>query len=536
MTTASDFARDGGERAGWLGPTARYDVAAAIMSVAAFALALTVGQHHQVGTFGAETDFYSPYAWEAADLLAGKPFKSVHHTPGYPLLLAGGAALTQQDFFTIGKALSAVGLLIFGAMTYLGLRALTDVRIALAATVLCLLAALPFSYVATADLLAAAIMLVPIWLVVRRTARWQLTLFVAGLMCGIAYLIRMNALFLPPGIVLGLLLANPRRQRLRDRFAGAALVAAGFLAATAPWFAWNWSIHGTPLAGTAHLQAAAYYHPAPGDSIGGTARAAQRFESAAEVLAFAPLRMARKYAREVTYRRPFYLFDGVVGFPGYLFAGAGALLLLRRHTPRGQLFMTVCLVGYFLHGLVSFLPRYYLFLFPALFVVVTYALFHPDVMTAFRGWHVPRGAASWALVLGIAAFVASRSYQATTDILTTEPRHLIPIADSLRRRSAPDDLIIGHKPHLAYLAGLRRAFPDVDSTTELLTRARALDARYLTYSTADANSRPVLRPLADPAEAPADLQVLYRHQPSGTIIYEFRPGAGEAGPPAAGQP
>jgi hypothetical protein len=141
-------------------------------------------------------------------------------------------------------------------------------------------------------------------------------------------------------------------------------------------------------------------------------------------------------------------------------------------------------------GLTGFVLRYYFFLFPFLFLLVTYFLFQRYIFTALGDVPFFRIAVSWILVLILAVSQSIIAYRKTSSSIASDPIYLLEIADFLRNRSSPHDIIIARKPHLAYLSGLRREFPLAETADDFLLKAREIGARYIVYSDFDASLWP----------------------------------------------
>jgi hypothetical protein len=509
--------------------TRRYDVAAAALCVAVLILALIVGHFHQVGGFGVETDFYGAYAVQAKNLLDGRSYTYPHHPPGYPFLLAAAATLFG-DFFVAGKIISACAAAFFCWITYLLFTALFSPRIAFGTTILLLPAVFPFSFLAATDILGAALKSLPLWALLRRSVLTARACVLAGLFAGMAYLVRYDALFLVPGLGFALLVINLNRESLRPRLAKAGLFVCGALLVVSPWLIVNWRTHGSPFASTGYLLVATrFYLPgqqeqlnaalkerAPAAAIARLKVAAQ-FHSFFDVVSYDPPGFLRRYLGGL-FRNAWRLASDGLQFPAYLFAPVGLALLLR-HLPRTrQTYYCVCLLGYLFLGLVRYHTRFYLFLFPLGFLSVAY-LFVEALPTAgpMRNIKVPVG---WLLVLITATCLYVSAYRQVSNGIASEPRYLFGIAEFLRNRSSPGDIIIGRKPHLAYLAGLVNTFPFVESADAYLAEAQERGARYVVYSAYEARLWPGLESLRSPGAVPAGLKLIHYHPASETLIYE----------------
>jgi glycosyl transferase family 2/dolichyl-phosphate-mannose-protein mannosyltransferase len=498
-------------RSGW-------DWAAAAACVAALGVALTLAHAHRVPQLGVEQDFIADYQRQAQNLLHGRPYTYRHSPPGYSLLVAVVSLLTP-DLFTAGKLIGVAATALLGWCTYALLKSLFDGRTAFCATALVLLAVLPFGYLAATDVVAAMMMTLSVWLLLRQSAPDHAACLLAGLGAGAAYLIRSNAIFLLPGLGIAILLARRRSDSDGGHVGRLAWFAGGFLVVTLPWFVANQHMNGSPFGSTAYLQIAAHFYEPQGDSHATSLiLAADRFHSLGEALGNDPVRVANRYLRDVLLRNPEALAVQGIGFPGYLFAGAGVLVLLGELNDRRRSYALLLVLGYLLLGLVGFYLRYYLFVFPLLFLCVVRALFGNSALTRGRGLlgHV----VPWLAFGCIAVSVARASTGRIEWDLAHEPRYLVPIADSLRHRSVPGNILIEFRPYLAYLAGLRDTFPLAQSAVDFLARARAMHARYLVYTAEEESIWPPLASLRDPSTVPDGLRLLYRYDPVRLLVYE----------------
>ncbi|MGH7719732.1 MAG: ArnT family glycosyltransferase, partial [Gemmatimonadaceae bacterium] len=509
----------------------RYDLAAVILCTAVCLLALAIGYFHRIGDFGVESDFYGAYGPQADNLRTGVPYTYHFHPPGYMLLLAALTKLTGLSTFAAGKVLSALAAALIGAMTYLTFKTLYDARVALAGTMLLLVALVPYSFIASNDLVGAGTMLVPIWMALRPSRRWLLKCFLVGLFAGIAYLVRTNALVIVGGLGLGLLFLDTSEPRFRRRVVGAALLAAGFFLVTSPWLAFNWRSSGSPFSSTHYLQSAAHFHHPEGDMWGANSMSmGTRFHSLTEVILYDPVKVVKTYVKDVVLFYPAQLFQQALKFPAVLFAGAGLFLLLPTITRRRLMYVIPLLFVYAIAGLVGFYARYYVVLFPVLFFTVAYFAFHKGVLSSFERVTARTTLVAWALCLAIALLLAYQSYDEVTNRIGNEPRYLLDLAHVLRERAAkPGELAVA-PPHLTYTAGMRRSELRATTPEEYAEKARAEGSRYIYYSEWEERIYPGIRVLSDPSNLPGDFRLIWRHDPSKTLVYEIvsPSGAGRA--------
>jgi hypothetical protein len=385
---------------------------------------------------------------------------------------------------------------------------------------LCLLRLLPTSFLAVTDQLVAAMMMLSVWILLRKPKAAVEACFLAGVCAGATYLLKTSGLFIIVGMACSLLALNITQERLEKRLVKTAVFAGGVLLVTLPWFLWQ-RHSGLGLKSISYLQMAAHFFLEESDTLGTTRRqAAQMFGSFRDVLLHDPARLVKQYLNDVFIVYIARLASQALKFPAYLFAGAGLLFLCRDLTPRRAAYLLICALVYLALNLVDFQLRLFVFLFPFLFLCVAYCLFREGGPGSGRmpwlkvqaGWGV---AAALALYLGVDAIRQTRA------TIWSEPRHLLEAAKAVKQRATgPGDLIISRQTHLGYLSDLPVLFPLAGPDDNYFHRVRELRARFLVYSDRDARKWPGLRVLSDPERVPEGLQLIYRHKPSNTLVYE----------------
>jgi hypothetical protein len=499
-----------------------HDRAALALCLVMLIIALWYSSAHEIGTLGVETDFYGSYEPQARRILDGQTYTYRLNPPGYMIVLAGMSLLTGGDFFLAGKLLSVISAVLLVGLTYLLGRTLVGHAVALGAALLSLIAIIPFSFIAATDLVGAATMVAAIWMIVRPSRRWIVGAVLAGALAGVAFLIRQNAIFLVVGGAACLFFLAPPHLSRRARVAGIAAFAGAWLLVTGPWLVWNARTYGGPFAGMAHRQVAANFFAPRGDVYGAVSeQMGERFRSMGEVLRHDPLRLAKHYTRAVVLEYPQRLMQGLVGFPGYVFAGAGLVLLLLNLNRRRLAFALLCLMGYGLLGLVGYYTRLHLFLTPALFLLVAYFLFHPALTSPMTRLGLRGHTLSWSLCIAIAAVAAYGSFGYADLELAAEPHHLVRAAEWLRPRAKPGDRIVATKPHLSYFSGLGYDYSHSPTVEGLVDDLRRNGVRYLQVSDSDHNQPPYGQ-FTDSTRVPPDLELVYRDDEPLTLIYELR--------------
>ena len=498
-----------------------YDILALIVCLGVGLLSFSIGAPREVGNWGVETDFFGRDVGLAQNVLSGKPYMNQHYPPGYAYVLAGMSLLTH-DFFKAGIIISVVASTLLGLVGYGIVSILFDRQLAFITTLFVLLALLPYSFVASTDVLANFLLLFPLWLFLRREPTMGVC-GLSGMAAGLACLVRYNAIFLLVGIPLALLFRSVTEDSIWQRARKIVAFAAAVLVVTAPWLLVNWQYHGHPFASDLHGQLAAhFYHPKGDGSSWAIEYMQQQYGSYWDVFTHDPVRLCGQFMKDILQDRALKLSLDVIGFPAFLFAGAGMLLYLRDLTRSRVVFLMVCGGGYLLHGLAGFADRFYLFLYPLLFLFVSLAVVEFGRVTirvqeTSRVWNV-----SWVLIAGLLIASAYTSAARVGHFLRTVPTHLLDAAEVLRERAVSGDSIIGLKPHLAYLAKLNmESLEGLETIEDYVMRARERNVRFIAYSAFEESYFEGLRALRDPARMPQEFRVVYEHVPTKTLVYEI---------------
>lgn len=511
-----------------------YDLIAIFACVAALALALLIGlTKHKMGTFGTETDFYGPYIAQVENILAGKPYTYQHLPPGYCLLLAGVSRVTG-DLFLAAKLISAVSVALLGWLAYCLHKAVFDARLALVGMGLALIALIPYSFLATTDVLTALVIILPLWVLLRKAPIDRKTCFLTGLATGLAYLVRYNSVFIVAGIAIALCFINPDRQPWKERIAMLGMFMAGTLLLAGPWLILNWQINGDPFASTIYVQMGKYFYgldptasysytEIPDEAQMGTAlqTLAAEFNSLAAVILHNPAKFLPRYLDSIFISHIHQLALNSWKFPAYLFVGSGILFLLIQCDRRQAALLVPYLFGHLFLGLFSFQHRYYFFLYPFLFLLVGYALFQPKIVRSLGKIPVIQLPTSWVFVAVLALFLNFSALGEVRSLLASEPRHLLEAVTFLQERAADDAIIVSGKPHLARFANLRRVFPAAKTAEDYLEVAQSIGAQYLVYSDLESSVWPSLKVLKNPDALPEEFELIYQHEPTNTLIYEI---------------
>jgi 4-amino-4-deoxy-L-arabinose transferase-like glycosyltransferase len=510
-----------------------------ILPLIVLSICAIVCYFHQVGAFGVETDFYGIYAIQAENILSGKPYTYQHNPPAYCLLLALFTYFID-DTFIAGKIISILATSLYTWAVYLIISLFIDKKIALAIVFICVLTIVPYPFLASTDVLGAALILTSIWFFLRKQKSLDrqpinnyLNYILSGLIAGCAYLTRSNGIFLILGIVASLLIFNPHRQTQKQKLISAAIFIASSILIISPWLIYNWHINGSPFASTARAQIAAhFYHPEGDKLITSVNEMGEKFKSLTEVIRYDPIALITTYTQDIFFNNlpaillPKFLVRDRV-FPFYQIIILSTLILIafgiycllenknnddRELQPKILSFLLINLFGYLILGLVGFNRRYYFFLFPCLSLLLIYP-FYRYLLSKITGKII-----AGFFLTSIAIVACGETY----NLLASEPKYLLEMADTLKRKSLPQHTIIVRKPHLAYLAELTPAFPLVNTAEEYLKAAKEIDAKYIVYSDYEATLWQGLKSISNPQTLPREFQLVDRHSPSNTLIYQFK--------------
>jgi hypothetical protein len=343
----------------------------------------------------------------------------------------------------------------------------------------------------------------------------------SGVLCGIAYLIRYNAVFL---LVPGLAAALWGERRWSSRATLGAAYLASFLVTVAPWLWMNYTHHGSPFYSTNYEDVARAF-----DITRSTP-----FTSLADVLLHDPARFARRYVSNLGYTFFQTLGAGLALLPVGPLAAMGIGLSLARNRRRPVFLVLLAALSFLL--VMSLTP-----LGEALF------LLHPRLLQRVRGvrrlrdrrW-VGRALGSMmaaqatmaVLVLWIVVPSIVTVWQAAAKTLSRQPVELLPAAEVVRREAAPRATVMAVRAQMAYLSRREwRPLPGADSVegTQGPPAAGPAGLRRLRSVGAEvhAGAQVPAGPCRQPAVAPRGVQ------PPGDRRLPRRDGAGEmSGAPA----
>jgi len=486
-------------------------VALAICAV--YVLALIYPAHrHVVGSF---SDFYMRYAPDADLISRGKFPSNLYNPPGYSILLIFGSSLTG-DHFTSGKWLSLLAAGLTGLASFFLFRRLFGVGPALLAVPIILLSGTfnRYSISPMTDIPFLCASVLSLYVITDdRPARWHWAVR-AGVLCGVAYLLRYNGLFLlVPGLAAAICREGDRASRAR--LAGLFLLS--FAVTAAPWWWANTVHHGSPFYSRNFEDVATGLEISP--------PAGRPFTSLADVFWSNPVRFAWLWLWRIV--RTFFqsLGASLALLPVGPLAALGLILSLMRRRTRPVLIVLVAWLSFLLlMSLTHWEARYFFFLLVCNSGFASYALFEIARWTK-EALGRPKAApvvialvALWILVPS--AVVTWREVRIT---LTRQPLELLPAARELARVAPPGSTVMSIRAQIAYLSGLEwRLMPGADSIEEFEAALRKDTPSYLVL---DRWARRYVRGLADLVGSDGRtpwLEPIYHDPKNQVVIYAVR--------------
>ena len=485
-------------------------VALAICAV--YVIALIYPAHRHV--VGSLSDFYVRYAPDADLIARGKFPSNLYNPPGYSILLILGSTLTG-DHFTSGKWLSLLAAGLTGLASFFLFRRLFGVGPALLAVPIILLSGTFNRYTISpmTDIPFLCISVLSLYVITdERPARWQWAVR-AGVLCGIAYLLRYNGLFL---LVPGLAAMICRGGSRASRAGWAGLFLLSFAAMAAPWWWANAVHHGS-----------AFYSRNFVDVAGGLGMnpTGQPFTSLADVVWSDPAQFAWRWLRRTVMTFFQSLGASLALLPVGPLAAVGLIVSLVRRRTRPVLLVLSAWLSYLLiMSLTHWEARYFFFLLVCNSGSASFALFEIARWVADR---LGRTAAAPAIVALVALWIlvpsAVVTWREVRITLTRQPIELLPAARALARVAPPGSTVMSSRAQIAYLSGLEwREMPGADSI-EAFQGMLAKDAP--TYLVFDRWARRLVKPLATFATSEARaswLEPIYRDAENQVVIYTVR--------------
>lgn len=508
------------------GREAAIERTAATALIALFGLALlaiALGPH-RIGDYLAETDFYGDYAKGARLIEHGRLLPARYGVVGpvYEIAL-GLLGFVVRDLFLAAKLLSIAAAVGTVALWRRILERRGDTRVALAMVLFLAVNPFLFRYGHSASTDALAIGLQAGCLALLLTAEGARAIALSGVLAGVAFLTRYNAVaLLPAGLIAALAGWTTSRRRRGDAFR----FLAGWALPVLPWTLYALG-HGGGLAIQLHHNIAyEVFARARGITWDEYQYSLQpQFHSLWDVIARDPAAVAQ--------RMLFNVWDhlrldatNLLGLPTAAAALIGLLLAARDRrlgafapvwVTGALLFMTLVPVFYSERYALALLPYY---LAPAALGAGSPS-FALALGAARRVWLKP----AFALIpLGLAL---SSSIALQKRHMNQLPVEVLGAARTLQRLERPGDRVIARKPHIASIAGADALpFPFTHTLGELAAYAQRQNARWLFVSWPEVESRPDYWYLLDTSAVVPGLTPREVTRPHPSVLYEIGPGFG----------
>ncbi|HTY79116.1 MAG TPA: glycosyltransferase family 39 protein [Candidatus Bathyarchaeia archaeon] len=485
-------------------------IALAICAVYVLALAYPA-RLHQVEVF---SDFYARYAPDADLVAQGKFPSSVYNPPGYSAVLVLLSKLTG-DHFTSGKWLSLGSAGLTGLLSFHLFRRLFGAAPALLAVPIILLSGTFNRYTISAmtDVPFLCVSLLSLLVITdERPARWHWTVL-AGVLCGIAYLLRYNGLFL---LVPGLTAVICREGSRSTRAWWSGLFLLSFAATAAPWWWANAIHHGSPFYSRNFVDVAG------GLGINPTGRP---FTSLGDVILSDPALFAWRWLRRAVLTFVQSLGASLALLPVGPLALVGLVLSLLRRRTRPVLLVLCAWVSFLLvMSLTHWEARYFFFLLVCNSGFASCALFE---IAGWAGPRLHRPAITSAVIAIVALWIlvpsAVVTWREVRITITRQPFEILPAARALAGVAPPGSTVMSSRAQIAYLSGLQwREMPTADSIDAFEAVLRKDPPDFLVF---DRWARRYVRPLGEVVASHGGvswLQPIYQDPQNQVVIYAVR--------------
>jgi 4-amino-4-deoxy-L-arabinose transferase-like glycosyltransferase len=497
---------------------------------ASFAVFATAAHRHPIGTYWTETDFYHLYLPDAKRIAAGQFPENPYQGPGFPALVAIVTKVTG-DWFVAGKWISVVCATLVVALSFFLFSRLFGFWAGVAAAALVPVSAqfVQFAISATTDILFLFLALASLVALLDEKLPRSLRVSTAGVVAGLAYLVRYNGLFLVMTALIGILLLNLFEEAWRGRIKASVLFLALFIATTSPWLVVNYRYRGSPIYNTNYLNMATEFYPELVDwktNQDGTRTLESVFRSFSDVLRYDPVRILRHYpANLYASLRDSLSTDLVATLTGW-FALVGAGLFISEKRKKAGLTVLIATGLYLLlMALNHWETRYYFFVMVVYCGFAAYAL---RVLFHLLRKHlpmVPRMVVVLPLALFAGMWVRSLA-MARSDIsvfLANHPMEVVAACDYLRAQGVHGARIVARKPHLAAICDQEWVFfPAAKSLDELRAWLMENKADYVVVSSVEVKRRKELAALRSPETAPYWLEAVWETKDPLLILYQVR--------------
>jgi 4-amino-4-deoxy-L-arabinose transferase-like glycosyltransferase len=479
-------------------------IALAISAVYVLALANPV-HRHAVGVF---SDFYRWYAPDADRIALGAFPQNTYNPPGYPLLLALVSPLTDNRF-AAGKWTSLLAAGLAGILAFYLHRRLFGAAAALLAVPIMLSSPTFTTYAIAAmtDVPFVCVCLGALIAITDEGPRRKRAAGLAGALCGAAYLLRYNGVFLlVPGLA-GVISGGGSKT---ERVQRAGIYLGCFLLTVAPWLGLNHAQHGSALYSTNYRDVAREHIP---HVDAGT------ISSLADVFVADPLAFAGSYVQHLGPTLINSFGASLALFPVGPLAALGIVVSLARYRQRAVLIVLAGALAFFLlMSLTHWERRYFLVLLACYSGFAAFAIIR---IAGAIGRAVGRPVIGSVVVATFALLIVipsvARSWRAVRTTLARQPIELLAAARYLAGVAPSGATVMSVRAQIAYLSRHPwHELPDARSVEEL---GRMLDERPPDYLVYDrwGRFRKGLTALATPESHPSWLRPIYHD--GSVVIY-----------------
>lgn len=499
-----------------------FDLLSYLIPIIYFVVILIIALSTRVtGNYGVETDFFWLYVPHAKSLLDGEIAIDSFHGPIYPLFL-GLFFLVFKDFLISGIVLSAISA---STVIYFSYRIISRIADRIIALIVILFLAInpifiQYSYTSGTDMFFNAIITITIFYFLNNEkliVRKALTL---GLLTGIAYMTRNNAIFL---LLTGLLIfftSGPIQVREKILLSLAFYIS--FILTNLPWNLYCYFVGDTFLNNTNYLNIAFEMYNKGSLNREDFWFGENKFQSFWDVISYNPLVFLKTYLTNIyeNFRKD---LENFLGWQLGVFFIAGMLFKLRTTINRKQIKYLLFNLSYFLVlAFVFYNERFSLFLIP-FYLFFSLFVFLSEDLSLIKLW--PKDLVYLIVgVLFIWTFIGSVEYNRI--MINFGPKDLLKIKDRFEQTFIGDTkelVIASRKPYVAYQLGLKfQIIPMADSTHEFLRKLREKKVDFLYWGNDEITSRKHITFPVDPDSLKMlGLERLFTLEDKSTL-YHFR--------------
>ncbi len=484
-------------------------------------MAIITFSYHKIGDYGVETDFFWSYVTQAQSFMDGHIIIDKYRGPLYPMVL-GLVHLLTGEYFTAGLLIGLIsaGLTLF--FTYQSLSSLFSEKVAWITTLLVSVNTTfnLYTYSAGTDMFFMMLVSGTIYFIVRNPGYHPLNLALAGFFAGAAYLTRYNGIFLPIGLIIGLLFINIYRLIWKKRLEALAYFLAVFIVVIAPWGVYTYQKKGKAFFNQ-NYQNVAYEYLAK-DKMGWDEFWYQgnrdKYTGLLPIILDQPGRFLGKMFSNAFDHLKRDL-SSLTGWHIAVFSILGLLLMFYAPPDRFQWFyylLNVLFFGVLL--LVFYNERFSMFLIPFYTVIGINALFTPNKFLK----ETISGSSTLTFILAgvLVIWSFSKSYAYNSENINSGDKNLYLMAREFKKRVPENQRhgrIHSRKPHIAYYLGLEKKYiPPVKDYYKLVTLLWKNNVDYVYYGFWEQGMG--LDFLKDPNNLPPDFELFIYTSAKNKII------------------